>query len=125
MTNLEYLQDEATNVELFRLTNMFTFQDCDVNDLDDYANHMVNRDRLFKGSFEDIAKRFIFTIYLKDEVVDYQGDANAKMYITQLFKHDIISDNYYDMKYATPYDEILDLVKTYLNAEYQNNSDVY
>ena len=28
-------------------------------------------------------------------------------------------------KNATPYDEILDLVKTYLNAEYQNNSDVY
>ena len=41
MTNLEYLQDEATNVELFRLTDMFTFQDCDANDLDDYANNVA------------------------------------------------------------------------------------
>lgn len=115
MTNLDYLKEE---VDILKLA---IYEGADLNGLieeegidaaRDYASHITSKERLFKGSVEDIAKNFL----------NYVEEGDCCLYINPFVGGDNASDAYYDRSFASPRDEILAHIIEFLNADYDEIS---
>jgi len=114
MTNLDYLREKATNTELFFYTHLDSAISCETfEDLIDSAmiERVIDRNKIFNGTKEDIARRFVFAVISND-------CPNVNTYITLLFNHEVISDTYYDYKnYDNPADSLVAKIVEYFNEE--------
>lgn len=117
MTNLDYLKNDVDIVDLAIFSGDI-LPDMRLNhsreELMDLAYHMVNKEILFSGSIEEIAKRFLICFYVEEVDTD--------LYLNPFVGGDMAYERYYDGRFESPEAEILSHIIDFLNAEYDEST---